>query len=108
MREYRTLEPVCINLHRVIQTFNMGGFVWVLLLIGRVALAEDTCARDAKHLECDGEASFDTVGAVEQFKKEGWAVVKGVLDKEFMEEVRNHVDYLLNKYPEIPGGKILL
>ena len=83
--------------------------MWILLLTVEMALATDTCAKDSLDEECGKRLSggpddiFTT--AVDQFKKEGWAVVKNVLDKEFMVEVRNHVDYLLKKYPEIPGGK---
>jgi hypothetical protein len=86
----------------------MGRCGWILLLTLEVALATDTCAKDSLDEECRKQLSggIDGTTAVDQFKKEGWTVVKNVLDKEFLEEVRNHVDYLLRKYPEIPGGKI--
>ena len=80
-----------------------------------VTSAADTCSRDTEDVDCGQEAFVDLVDdedtldtAVDQFKKEGWAVVKGVLDKQFMEEVRSHVDYLLDKYPQIPGGEDVL
>ena len=88
----------------------MGRCGWILLLTVEAALATDTCVKDSLDEECGKQLSGvpDDIfnSAIDQFKKEGWAVVKNVLDKEFMAEVRNHVGYLLNKYPEIPGGKI--
>ena len=88
----------------------MGRCGWILLLTVEVALAADTCAKDSLDEECGKQLQggpddiFTT--AADQFKKEGWAVVKNVLDKELMEEVRNPVDQLLKKYPEITEGKI--
>ena len=81
----------------------------MLILLLEIVIAADTCARDAVARECAGEEGADSAvdEALEQYKREGWAVMKGVIDPALMEEVRDHVEYLLAKYPDIPGGRAI-
>ena len=81
----------------------------MLILLLEIVSAADTCARDAVARECAGEEGADSAvdEALEQYKREGWAVMKGVIDPALMEEVRDHVEYLLAKYPDIPGGRAI-
>ena len=70
--------------------------------------AVNSCPKDTLIGDCLQTPSTMTTRSLEeeikQYQKEGWAVVRGVLDSELMKEVRDHVDYLLKKYPDIPGG----
>jgi len=83
----------------------MGVLSFLLILLLEIVSAADTCARDAVARECAGEEGAGSAvdEALEQYKREGWAVMKGVIDPALMEEVRDHVEYLLAKYPDIPG-----
>ena len=81
--------------------------VLVTLLISTTE-AVNSCSKDALIGDCLQTPSKMTTRSlkeeIKQYQKEGWAVVRGVLDSKLMKEVRDHVDYLLKKYPDIPGG----
>ena len=41
--------------------------------------------------------------AVKHYEEHGYAILRGVLDPRIIEEIQAHVDYLLEKFPDIPG-----